>query len=49
MSTILVLGGSNGRTLEKLAKKRDCQVIFHNGQRRESILTKVTNSYYTER
>ncbi|MDA2616207.1 DUF2325 domain-containing protein, partial [Bacillus cereus] len=25
MSTILVLGGSNGRTLEKLAKKRDCQ------------------------
>ncbi|MEC2963123.1 DUF2325 domain-containing protein, partial [Bacillus cereus] len=26
MSTILVLGGSNGRTLEKLAKKRDCQV-----------------------
>lgn len=22
MSTILVLGGSNGRTLEKLAKKR---------------------------
>ena len=32
MSTILVLGGSNGRTLEKLAKKRDCQVIFHDGK-----------------
>ena len=31
MSTILVLGGSNGRTLEKLAKK-DCQVIFHDGK-----------------
>ncbi|PEW51838.1 DUF2325 domain-containing protein, partial [Bacillus cereus] len=26
ISTILVLGGSNGRTLEKLVKKRDCQV-----------------------
>ncbi|PGO86467.1 DUF2325 domain-containing protein, partial [Bacillus cereus] len=25
ISTILVLGGSNGRTLEKLVKKRDCQ------------------------
>ncbi|HDR4840253.1 TPA: DUF2325 domain-containing protein, partial [Bacillus cereus] len=32
MSTILVLGGSNGRTLEKLVKKRDCQVIFHGGK-----------------
>lgn len=32
MSTILVLGGSNGRTLEKLAKKRDRQVIFHDGK-----------------
>lgn len=32
MSTILVLGGSNGRTLEKLAKKRDCHVIFHDGK-----------------
>lgn len=32
MNTILVLGGSNGRTLEKLAKKRDCQVIFHDGK-----------------
>ncbi|MGA5674939.1 DUF2325 domain-containing protein [Bacillus cereus] len=32
MSTILVLGGSNGRTLEKLVKKRDCQVIFHDGK-----------------
>ncbi|MCU4819545.1 DUF2325 domain-containing protein [Bacillus cereus] len=32
MSTILVLGGSNGRTLEKLDKKRDCQVIFHDGK-----------------
>ncbi|MFK4431551.1 hypothetical protein ABH962_002904 [Bacillus sp. RC54] len=32
MSTILVLGGSNGRTLEKLAKKRDCQVIFRDGK-----------------
>jgi predicted secreted protein len=32
MSTILVLGGSNGKTLEKLAPKRDCQVIFHDGK-----------------
>ncbi|WP_242264206.1 DUF2325 domain-containing protein [Bacillus cereus group sp. BfR-BA-01400] len=32
MSTILILGGSNGKTLEKLAKKRDCQVIFHDGK-----------------
>ncbi len=43
MSTILVLGGSNGRTLEKLAKKRDCQVIFHDGKksrRRKENLSK---------
>ncbi len=43
MSTILVLGGSNGRTLEKLATKRDCQVIFHDGKNHGGVKKKFRN------